>query len=326
MSVDSIPAARSATAASWLRRVPVSLLIVISLLIILLVIGAVLSDRFATLKNFLNVFQQAAGLGFVSLGQTLVVLTGGIDLSVGAMISLASNFTSGWINGDPALVAPVVVGVILLGAAIGCVNGALTHYLKIHPLVVTLGMAAILQGVTLLYSLAPAGKVPPEFEGLAFGRLFGLSYGGLIMLALFVLVGVFLHLTRTGNAIFAVGGDPRGAHLLGISVPRTLIVAYGLSGAFAAFTGVYLVSRMGSGDPWRGEGFELASITPVVVGGTALAGGRGGVLGTLLGVYLISLLNNLLNFLDVSTFYQWIIQGLIIITAVAINLERGKKS
>lgn len=310
----------------WIRRIPLSLMVVVALLLLLLMTGAALSDRFATTRNFLNVFQQAASLGIVSLGQTLVVLTGGIDLSVGAMISLTSNLTSGLINGEPQRVLPVVFGVIALGAAIGCINGLLTYYLRIHPLIVTLGMASILQGITLLYSLAPAGKVTPEFQALAYGRVFGVSIGGLVMVGLFVLAAIFLHLTRTGNAIFAVGGDPRGAHLLGISVARTLAITYGLSGALAAFTGVYLVSRMGGGDPWRGEGFELASITPVVVGGTILAGGRGGVLGTLLGVYLISLLNNLLNFLDVSTFYQWIIQGLIIITAVAINTERGKQT
>ncbi len=313
----------------WKRlfeRVPVSLIVVISLLLLLILTGTMLSDRFPTLKNFLNVFQQAASLGIVSLGQTIVVLTGGIDLSVGPMISLASNLTSGLIDGQPQRVLPVVIGVIALGAAIGCVNGLLTYYLRVHPMIITLGMASILQGFTLLYSLSPAGKVTPEFEILAYGRVFGLSIAGLGMVGLFILAAIFLRLTRTGNAIYAVGGDPRGAHLLGISVARTLAIAYSLSGALAAITGIYLVSRMGSGDPWRGEGFELASITPVVVGGTILAGGRGGVLGTLLGVYLISLLNNLLNFLDVSTFYQWIVQGLIIITAVAINVEKGKRT
>lgn len=322
MTVTHASAARATLAA---RRTPLSLLIVVSLLALLIATGAVLSDRFATVSNFLNVFQQAAGLGFASLGQTLVILTGGIDLSVGAMISLTSNFTSGWIDGNPDLVIPVVIGVIALGGAIGSVNGMLSYYLRIHPLIVTLGMAAVLQGTTLLYSLAPSGSVPVEFEVLAYGRVANLSIAGLVMLAMFAIVGVFLHRTRTGNAIYAVGGDPRAAHLLGISVPRVMMLVYGLSGALAAFTGIYFVSRMGSGDPWRGEGFELASITPVVVGGTALAGGKGGVLGTLLGVYLISLLNNLLNFLDVSTFYQWIIQGLIIITAVAIHVERGKE-
>jgi ribose transport system permease protein len=308
-----------------MRQIPVSLLVVIGLIVLLLVIGTIASPRFASLNNFLNVFQQSAALGFVSLGQTVVVLTGGIDLSVGTTISLTSNFASGWIDGDPNMVVPVVVGVVALGAAIGCLNGALSHYLKVHPLIVTLGMASILQGCTLLYSLAPVGKVTDDFEAFAYGRVFGLSYGGLAMLALFALVGLFLHRTRTGNAIYVVGGDPRGARLLGISVARTMMLAYALSGTCAALTAVYLVSRMGSGDPWRGDGFDLASITPVVVGGTALSGGRGGPLGTLLGVFLIALLNNILNFLDVSTFYQWIVQGLIIITAVAIHVEKGRR-
>jgi ribose transport system permease protein len=308
-----------------MRQIPVSLLVVIGLIVLLLVIGTIASPRFASLNNFLNVFQQSAALGFVSLGQTVVVLTGGIDLSVGTTISLTSNFASGWIDGDPNMVVPVVVGVVALGAAIGCLNGALSHYLKVHPLIVTLGMASILQGCTLLYSLAPVGKVTDDFEAFAYGRVFGLSYGGLAMLALFALVGLFLHRTRTGNAIYVVGGDPRGARLLGISVARTMMLAYALSGTCAALTAVYLVSRMGSGDPWRGDGFDLASITPVVVGGTALSGGRGGPLGTLLGVFLIALLNNILNFLDVSTFYQWIVQGLIIIRAVAIHVEKGRR-
>lgn len=324
--MSAVEAARPGVFAAMARRVPLSLAVVVLLLAVLIATGAALSDRFFTLNNFLNVFQQAAGLGFVSLGQTLVILTGGIDLSVGAMISLASNFTSGWIDGNPDLVLPVVLGVIVMGAVIGGINGALSHFLGIHPLIVTLGMAAVLQGTTLLYSLSPAGRVPPEFELLAYGRVFGLfSVAGLVMLALFALFGLFLHRTRTGLAIYLVGGDPRAARLLGISVARVMILVYAISGMLAAFAGIYFVSRMGSGDPWRGEGFELASITPVVVGGTALAGGKGGVLGTLLGVYLISLLNNLLNFLDVSTFYQWIIQGLIIITAVAIHVERGRQ-
>jgi ribose transport system permease protein len=311
-----------------IRRLPLqtSLTVVMALLAMLIITGTVLSDRFATFANFRNVFQQAAGLGFVSLGQTLVILTGGIDLSVGSMISLCSNLTSGLIDGHSALVLPVTLGIVLLGGVIGCINGMLTHFLRVHPLIVTLGMAAILQGATLLYSLAPVGKVPPEFQGLAYGRVVGIPVAGLLMVAIYALAGVFLHYTRTGQSIYAVGGDPRGARLLGISVPGTLMTAYALSGGLAAFAGIYFVSRMGSGDPWRGEGFELASITPVVVGGTILAGGRGGVLGTLLGVYLISLLNNILNFLDVSTFYQWIIQGLIIITAVAINTERGRQT
>jgi ribose transport system permease protein len=309
-----------------LRRIPPALLIVVALLLILLGIGASLTDRFATGRNLLNIFEQSASLGFVSLGQTLVILTGGIDLSVGALISFTSNLTSGWIDGNPDRVIPVVIAVLAIGALIGAANGAITHLLQVHPLIVTLGTAAILQGCSLLYSLAPAGSVPYEFDQLAFGRIWNVSVGGLLMVGLFISVGAFLRYTRAGRAVYAVGGDPKSARLLGISTFKTLVLVYAISGTMAALTGIYLVSRMGSGDPWRGDGFDLASITPVVVGGTSLAGGKGGVLGTLLGVFLVSMLNNLLNFLDVSTFYQWIIQGLIIIVAVAIFLERRERT
>ena len=308
------------------RTVPKSIIVVVVLLVALYATGFFLSEYFGTLRNLTNIFKQAAALGFVSLGQTVVVLTGGIDLSVGALISLSSNFTSGFIDGNPSMVLPVVALVIAMGAAIGAVNGYLTHRLGVHPLIITLGMAAILQGAALLYSRAPVGSVPASFQELAYGKFLGLPIGGLVMVALFVAMGIFLNYTASGRAIYMVGGDPAAARLIGVSVRKTLVMAYSISGALAAFTGIYLVSRLGSGDPLRGEGFELASITPVIVGGTILAGGRGGVLGTFLGVYLISMLNNLLNYLDVSTFYQWIIQGVIIIAAVAFEVTRRSRA
>jgi len=165
--------------------------------------------------------------------------------------------------------------------------------------------------------------MPAQFEFLAYGRILGVPFGALIMILLFVGVGYFLRRIRLGRYIFAVGGNPEAARLSGISTSRMIIFVYAACGFFAALTGVYLVSRMGIGDPWMGQGYELASITPVVVGGTILAGGKGGVWGTLAGVFLISFLNNLLNFMDVSSFYQWIAQGLIIIVAVSFYYERN---
>jgi ribose transport system permease protein len=220
----------------------------------------------------------------------------------------------------------VVAAVLLIGTLIGALNGALTVLLRVHPLIVTIGMASVLQGAGLLYSLNPPGSVPLEFEGFAYGRVAGVPIAGAIMLALFLLVGIFLRSTRLGRQIYAVGGDPFAARLIGIPHDKVIIVAYALSGLFAALTAVYLVSRLGIGDPWAGQGWALRSITPVVVGGTLLAGGRGGVTGTLLGVFLISLLNNLLNYLDVSTYYQWIIQGLIIIVVVSVYVERRRRA
>jgi ribose/xylose/arabinose/galactoside ABC-type transport system permease subunit len=309
-----------------IRRINPALPIVVGLLVALVAIGAAFSDRFGTLRNFTNVFEQAAGLGFVSLGQTLVILTGGIDLSIDGIVTVAAMLTSGLIDGDPTRVVPVVAAVLLIGTLIGALNGALTVLLRVHPLIVTIGMASVLQGAGLLYSLNPPGSVPPEFEGFAYGRVVGVPIAGAIMLGLFLLVGTFLRSTRLGRQIYAVGGDPFAARLIGIPHDKVIIVAYALSGLFAALTAVYLVSRLGIGDPWAGQGWALRSITPVVVGGTLLAGGRGGVTGTLLGVFLISLLNNLLNYLDVSTYYQWIIQGLIIIVAVSVYVERRRRA
>lgn len=301
------------------------LLVVIALLIILLVVGAVVSDRFATANNLLNVYEQSTGLALVSLGQTLTVLTGGIDLSVGSIISLISMLTSGLINGNAAMVIPVVIGMLLLGGAIGAVNGGLVAVTGVHPLIVTLGTGAILQGIALLYGLGPVGKVPFNFDYFAYGRLFGaISVGATFAVAVYVAAWFFLRYTKSGRYVFAVGDDPHAATLMGLPKSRVIIGVYALSGFFAALTAVYLVSRFGVGQPYTGANYTLASITPVVVGGTMLSGGRGGVIGTLLGVYLVSLLNNVLNFLDVSTHYQLVIQGLVIIAAVSVYVEKRR--
>ncbi|TCL71391.1 ABC transporter permease [Rhizobium sp. BK251] len=301
------------------------LAVVVGLLVLLFLIGLGVSDRFATANNILNVYEQSTGLALVSLGQTLTVLTGGIDLSVGSIISLASMLTSGLINGDQSMVIPVVAGVLLLGAVIGAVNGGVIILTGVHPLIVTLGTGAVLQGIALLYGLGPVGKVPLNFDYFAYGRLAGgLSVGATFVLFLFVVTALLLRNTRSGRYVYAVGDDPQAAVLMGLPKTGVIVGVYSLSGLFAALTAVYLVSRFGVGQPYTGANYTLSSITPVVVGGTLLAGGRGGVMGTLLGVYLVSLLNNLLNFLDVSTHFQLVAQGLVIIAAVSVYVEKRR--
>lgn len=301
------------------------LLVVIGLLVMMFIVGAVLSDRFATSNNLLNVYEQSAGLAFVSLGQTLTILTGGIDLSVGSIISLVAMLTSGLINGNPAMVLPVVLFVLVLGMLIGVMNGAAVVVTGVHPLIVTLGTGAIVQGVALLYGLGPTGKVPLNFDTFAYGRIVGkISIGATIAIALFLLVWFILRYTRSGRYVYAVGDDPHAARLMALPHKRVLIGVYAASGFFAALTAVYLVSRFGVGQPYTGANYTLASITPVVVGGTMLAGGRGGVIGTLLGVYLVSLLNNVLNFMDVSSHFQLVVQGLVIILAVSVYVEKRR--
>jgi ribose transport system permease protein len=260
----------------------------------------------------------------VSIGQTLTILTGGIDLSVGSLISLTSCLTSGLINGDPGRVIPAAVGVLALGTLVGVLNAGLVVSLRVHPLIVTLGMGAILQGVTLFYAMGPVGKVPRNFTFLAYGRVAGLPLGATIAVVFCVLVALFLRYLPLGRQIYAVGDDDNAARLAGLPRTRVLIFVYGCSGFCCAAAGIYLVARFGVGQPYTGVNYTLASITPVILGGTALSGGRGGVIGTLLGAYLISLVNNLLNFMDVSKHYQLVAQALIIILAVSVYVERRR--
>ena len=299
--------------------------IVVALLVILMVVGSLVSSRFSTLANFMNILEQSVTLAIVSLGQTLAVLTGGIDLSVGSLISLASVLLSGITNGDPGMVVPAIAIVLGLGILVGLLNAAAVIWLKVHPLIVTLGTGAALKGLTLLYTMGPAGKMPLGFDFWAFGRVLGLPVGAIITVVLFAGTALFLRYTPLGRYIYAVGDDSTGAQLMGLPRAKVLLFVYGFSGFTAALTAVFLVSRFGVGQPYTGANFTLTSITPVVVGGTLLAGGRGGVIGTLLGVYLVSLLNNVLNYMDISSHYQLIVQGLIVIIAVSVYVEKKRK-
>jgi ribose transport system permease protein len=297
---------------------------VVALIAVVCALGAALTDRFLSLGNIVNVYEQSTDLALVSLGQTLVILTGGIDLSVGSLISLTSCLTSGLINGDPNRVMPVVLAVLALGTVIGLLNAGLVIVLRIHPLIVTLGMSAILQGTTLFYAMGPIGKVPRNFNFLAYGRIAGLPVGATIAVVLCILIALLLRYLPLGRQIYAVGDDDDAARLAGLRRSQVLLLVYGASGFCCAATGLYLVARFGAGQPYTGVNYTLTSITPVILGGTALSGGRGGVIGTLFGAYLISLVNNLLNFMDVSKHYQLIAQALIIILAVSVYMDRRR--
>lgn len=315
---------RTSARRSFVRRNG-SQTIVVGLLVILMILGTAVSSRFATVANIMNILEQSVTLAIVSLGQTLAVLTGGIDLSVGSLISLAGVLLSGITNGDAAMVLPAILIVLALGIFIGLLNAAAVIWLKVHPLIVTLGMGAALQGLTLLYTMGPAGKMPPGFDFLAFGRVLGLPVGAVVAVVLFAATALFLRYSALGRYIYAVGDDATAAQLMGLPRAKVLLFVYGFSGFMAALTAVFLVSRFGVGQPYTGANFTLTSITPVVVGGTLLAGGRGGVIGTLLGVYLVSLLNNVLNYMDISSHYQLIVQGLIVIVAVSVYVEKKRK-
>lgn len=274
------------------------------------------------LDGITNVLEQAAALGFASLGQAMVVIVGGIDLSIGAVVTTSTVLMASVVEPNPVLMIPMIFVRLLFGALIGFVNGYVTIKTGVHPLIVTLGAASILNGAVLIFTLQPTGGVPFWFEEVAYGRIGGvMPISGLVMLLSFALAWLFLNYTPTGRAFYTVGGSPEAARLTGIRSNRITLMAYSASGFFAAMAGAYFVSRTGVGDPRVGDPITLASITPVILGGLILGGGKGNALGVLLGVFLISLLSNLLNYMNFSTFIQWVVQGLIIILAVSIYVH-----
>ncbi|CAM2154433.1 ABC transporter permease [Pararobbsia alpina] len=297
---------------------------VLGLIIVLIVGGAWASDRFATFNNMLNVHQQATGLALVALGQTLTILTGGIDLSVGSLISVAATLTSGLSDNPSVGWTMALLIVIALSLAVGLINGGLVLWLRVHPLIVTLGMGAVLQGAILYYSLGPAGNVPDGFDALAYGRYGVVPITATIVFVLYLAVSFAMRHTRLGRYVYMVGDDEYAASLNGIPRARVVLCVYAFSSLCAGLTGIYLAAQFGSGQPYLGANYTLASITPVVVGGTVLTGGRGGVMGTLAAVYLLSLLNNLINFIGIPSHYQLIVQGAAIILAVCLNTQRKR--
>jgi ribose transport system permease protein len=307
---------------SWLGT---AVVVEIGVIALLFVIGFAVSQNFRTIGNVVDIYEQTTGLAFVALGQTVVILSGGIDLSLDATIALTSTLLSGVVNGHEDMVAPMIAAVMAIGLTIGLVNGILILVLRVHPLIVTLAVAAVVQGIALLYALMPVGGMPEWFDQFAFGRPLGIPFGATVAVLCFAAIGFVLGYTRRGRQIFAFGGEPAAARLVGVPVTHVVLFVYGLSGLLASLTAIYLVSRLGVGNPTGDTNFDLASITPVVLGGTPLTGGRGGVLGTLLGVFLVQTLNNVLNFMDISTFYQWMIQGLIVIAAVSIFIEKRRR-
>jgi len=301
-------------------------LTIYGILLIITVIGTVLSSQFRTSTNFFNVLRQAVALGMVSIGQTFVILSGGIDLSVGAAISLVAVYTANLMKAYPAMTLPIVALMLLLGLAIGLFNGTLITRLKIAPFIATMATGSILQGLVLLNGKRPSGKIAPGWNYFAEGMVGPVPFP-VIVFAVLILLAIFvIHRTVLGRYIIATGGSERIARYSAIRTNLVLNAAYIICSLGAVLTGLFITSRMGIGDPQVGglsyDRFDLDSITAVLVGGTRLGGGKGTVIGTIAGVLIVAVLNNIFNLVGVNTFYQWIVKGIIILLAVAAYSSR----
>ncbi len=298
---------------------------VYAVLAALLIFGIFASTSFREPTNLFSILRQAVALGLVSIGQTIIILAGGIDLSVSSIITLAALFGAGLIDGRADLVLPVILLCLGLGVLFGLVNSAIWAYLGVEPFIVTLGTYSIGRGIALVYARGPVGSVPPGYQAFAYMDLGPIPLAVIFLAFTFVFFQVFLTRTSVGRHIYAAGGNPEATRLAGINLRRIRILAFTLSGLMAAVTGLYMASRMGAGDPNIGPGFELDSITAVIVGGTVLGGGRGSLLGTLGGVLLIATLSNLLNLMNVDNWYQQVIKGIILLAAVVLYSKWMKR-
>ena len=286
-------------------------------------------DVFLTTNNIANIFRQTAFLALLALGQFMVIVTAGIDLSVGSTLALAMMSTAVLsVAGVPWPL--LILTPFLVGAAVGVINGVGLTWLHMpHPFIMTLGMLNIARGLTNLISGGvPISGLPAEVRWLGAGNV---SVGGLqvpvsvgVVILSYLAVWVFLQHTRTGRHVYAIGGNPQAARVTGVNVDRTLVLVYALCGLLAGFSGLLLAGRTNSGFPNAGIGAELDAISAVIIGGASFFGGRGTVLGVFAGVLVIGMMRNLLNLSNVQVFWQQILIGVVIIAVVAFDVLRRR--
>ena len=295
-------------------------------LVAVCIVLAFMSPNFLTVSNSFDVMRQVSINAVISFGMTLSILLGGIDLSVGSILALSSVLAAMAMKGGHG--AGLAAGIaILAGAGMGSLNGVVIAKGNVAPFIATLGMMTLLRGVALVLSMgSPISGFSSDFFSLLGGgyvaRLVPVPV--VLMLAMFAVFWFVLTRTVFGRHVYATGGNAEAAKLSGVNTDGVQILVYTLSGAMAALAGVILTSRLDSAQPTAGAGYELDAITAVVLGGTSLSGGRGWIFGTLVGALLIGVLNNGLNLMGVSAFYQQVVKGSVILLAVL--LDRGGKT
>jgi ribose/xylose/arabinose/galactoside ABC-type transport system permease subunit len=298
-----------------------------SALVVLIIGLSILSPAFLTLSNFLDVARVVSINGIMAAGMTLVILTGGIDLSVGSTFALGAAIATAFVPGSAAalvkLPVPLALAIgVLVGGLIGSLNGFIVAASRIEPFIVTLGTMVFVRGLTYLFTGGfpiSCRPMPAELAWVGQGNVLGLPTPTVFFA---VVVAVCIWITRRttfGRCIYAVGGNEEASRLSGIDVARVKLLTYAMLGSLAAFSGIVLSSRVAAASPTAGVGYELDVIAGVVIGGTSLTGGRGSVVGTVLGVFILGVITNGLDLLGVSTYYQYVAKGLMLIGAVGLD-------
>ncbi|WP_394922600.1 ABC transporter permease [uncultured Robinsoniella sp.] len=293
---------------------------ILMVFLILFILLTVITNTFFTSRNLINVLKQVSINGIISVGMMCVLLTGGIDLSVGSIVALSGIVATTFAHpGEYPVIVPIILGV-LAGAACGVVNGTLVAFLNLPAFIATLGMLSVASGVALVLSKGrPISNLSDQFRYIGGGTILGLPILIYILAAVFLIGYLILSWTKFGRYLYAIGGNEEAAKASGLSVARIKLFVYMISGICAGLAGTVLASRINAGQPNSGEGYELDAIAAVVIGGTSLNGGIGKVSGTILGVLIVGVINNGMDLLNISSYYQKIVKGSIIVLAVLLD-------
>ena len=291
-------------------------------LVILMAVITIINSNFLTANNLLNLLLQVTSNALIAFGMTFVILTGGIDLSVGSILALSSALTAGLLGSGMPVTLAILISLIL-GCILGMMNGLLISYGKLAPFIVTLATMTIFRGATLVYTNGnPITKGLSDtflFQFLGQGYIVGIPFPVIIMFIVFIVLYVLLHKTAFGKSVYAIGGNEKAAYISGVKLNKVKIIIYSISGIMASISGLIITSRLSSAQPTAGASYEMDAIAAVVLGGTSLSGGKGRILGTLIGALIIGVLNNGLNIIGVSAFWQQVVKGVVILIAVLID-------
>jgi len=298
-------------------------------LLILMLLVSLFSPSFLSIDNLMNILRQTSINGIIAMGMTFVILTAGIDLSVGSVLALTGAICASLVAADVSLPL-ALLATLGAGALLGAANGAIISFFGVQPFIATLVGMTMVRGVTLVYCDGrpiSTGDFPvaESFYNLGAGYVFGIPNPVIITCIVFGLCWYVLNHTRIGRYVYALGGNEQVARLSGVNVNRIKMAVYMISGVLAALAGIILTARLESAQPTAGLAYELDAIAAVVLGGTSLMGGKGRIFGTIVGALIIGVLNNALNLMDVSSYFQMIAKGAVILLAVVVD-SRGKST
>lgn len=310
------------------KRFSLSKIFVYLVLVVIILFFTVTTDTFLTSKNILNICRQISMIGICSVGMTMVLLTGGIDISVGSIIALVGVVAAKLIGEAGMAIFPAMLIGVVVGALCGLINGIMVAKFDVPALITTLAMQTMARGAAyILTSGIPIYGLPEEIKTLGQGYFFKIPIPVIIMALIFLFGWWLLEQTRFGRYTYAIGGNQEVARLSGINVLKMKIFIYTLSGLFAGLSGVIMLSRINSGQPATSSGFEMDVITGAVLGGISVAGGEGKLVNVIAGVLIMGMLSNGMTLMNLDEYWQWVVKGIVLLLAVTFdNMQRKRNA